>query len=484
VTSAAPSTESNELVQIFGRTVQYKWIVAVVYASALFLDILDSTIVNVALPMMGEELRTTDVEWVVLGYTLSLAVWIPTSGWLGDRFGTKRVFMFALGAFTMGSLLCGMAQTIGQLIAFRVVQGVGGGMLAPVGIAMLFRSFPPAERAKASTVVMVPTLIAPALGPVIGGFITEKFDWRWIFLVNVPVAIVALWFGHRFLREHREPTAGGFDAPGFVFSAGALALLVFALSEGPRKGWTSNEVLLAAGIGALCAVATAWWELRVPDPMLDLRLLGNRLFRQCSLVSFFSMASFLGGTFIMPLYLQNLRGMQPFESGLTTFPQALGVMVSSVIAGRLYMTVGPRRLMTGAFVGAAITIVWFTRLTLGTDLWLIRGMMLFRGLCMGFAFVPMQAAAYATITPAQNGRASSLFSTQRQVGVSFGIAILASILASYGALAHNIAPQDMDDALSGMRWAFGAAVAMALVAAAFAARIRDEDARNTMVARR
>lgn len=482
MTAVAPAPSPDD-VHLFGRTVQYKWIVAVVYVSALFLDILDTTIVNVALPKMAQELHTTDVEWVVLGYTLSLAVWIPTSGWLGDRIGTKRTFMFALVAFTAGSLACGMAQTIGQLVFFRVLQGVGGGMLTPVGVAMLFRAFPPAERAKASTVVMVPTLLAPALGPVLGGFITEKFDWRWIFFVNVPIAIVAIWFGFRFLREHREPTAGSFDVAGFVFSASALALLVFALSEGPRKGWTSDEVLLSAGLGALGAVGTVWWELRAPNPMLDLRLYRNRMFRQTNAVSFFSSASFLGVTFVMPLYLQSLRHMEPFESGLTTFPQAFGVMASSVIAGRLYARIGPRRLMAGGFFAAALTIAIFTRLTLDTNLWLIRGLMLLRGFCMGFAFVPMQAASYSTIPPAQNGRASSLFSTQRQVGVSFGVAVLASTLAAHGALDQFIAPDDMARALSGMRWAFGLAIIFAVVAAAIAWRIRDEDAKATMVAR-
>jgi MFS family permease len=183
VTTVVPATD--DAVHLFGRDISYKWIVATVYVSALFLDILDTTIVNVAIPSMGRELHTENAEWVVLGYTLSLAVWIPTSGWLGDRFGTKRTFLWALLAFTLGSLLCGSAQTMGQLIAFRVIQGIGGGMLTPVGLAMLFRAFPPVERARASTIIMIPTLVAPALGPVLGGLIVTKVSWRWIFLVNV-----------------------------------------------------------------------------------------------------------------------------------------------------------------------------------------------------------------------------------------------------------------------------------------------------------
>ena len=170
VDGAPPAAAPVEpAVRVFGRDLEYKYVVAIVFVSALFLDLLDTTIVNVALRTIGEEFQTEAIEWVVLGYTLSLAVWIPASGWMGDRFGTKRVFLTALGLFVGGSVLCGFAQTITELVAFRVVQGVGGGMLTPIGVAMLFRAFPPIERARASTIVMIPTLVAPALGPVVGG---------------------------------------------------------------------------------------------------------------------------------------------------------------------------------------------------------------------------------------------------------------------------------------------------------------------------
>ena len=482
MTTIAPAT--SDAVQVFGRQVEYKWIVAVVYVSALFLDILDSTIVNVAIPGLGRELHTENAEWVVLGYTLSLAVWIPTSGWLGDRFGTKRTFLIALMAFTGGSLLCGSAQTIGQLIAFRVVQGVGGGMLTPVGLAMLFRAFPPAERARAATLIMVPTLAAPALGPVLGGLIVTNISWRWIFLVNVPIGMVALWFGWRHLQEHKHPGTGRFDIAGFILSASALALIVYTLSEGPHSGWSSPLVVTCGAIGVIAAVAMTVVELRISSPMLDLRLLHNRMFRQCNLVGLFSMASFLGVTFVMPLYLQLLRGMTPLASGLTTFPQAFGIMISSVIAGRLYARIGPRRLMSGAFLAAALAISLYTTLGLHTSLWLIRSLMFGRGLCMGFAFVPMQAASYATIDPAQNGRASSIFSTQRQVGVSLGVAIVASILAAHMSLSRAPHANEVSRALTGVRWAFGVAVILALLAALCSWFIRDEDAAATMVARK
>ena len=218
-----PAVDShNELVSVFGRRTQYKYVVAIVYVTALFLDILDTTIVNVAIPALGEQFQSGAAEWIVLGYTVSLAVWIPASGWLGDRFGTKRIFLFALASFTFGSLLCSMSTSMGQLILFRVLQGVGGGMLTPVGIAMLFWAFPPAERAKAAMIVIIPALRAcRAAGPVLGGLLVTHASWHWIFLINVPIGIVAFLFGWTHLREHREPGSGRFDAPGFVFSGGA-----------------------------------------------------------------------------------------------------------------------------------------------------------------------------------------------------------------------------------------------------------------------
>jgi len=474
----------DDQVRVLGRTMAYKYVVAIVYITALFLDILDTTIVNVAIPQLGRQFQSENAEWIVLGYTLSLAVWIPAAGWLGDRFGTKRVFLFALGSFTMGSLLCASAQSMGQLIAFRALQGVGGGMLTPVGIAMLFRAFPPIERARAATIIMVPALVAPALGPVLGGLLVTYADWRWIFIVNVPVGIVAFWFGFRFLREHSEPSAGGFDARGFVLSGLALGLIIFALSEGPRLGWSSTPVIATAVIGVVCAGMLVWVELTQRWPMLDLRLLGNRIFRQCNVVSILSIAGFLGLTFVMPLYLQLLRGLDAFHSGLTTFPQALGVMCSSLIAGRMYSRIGPRRLMAGGFFAAAVTISMFTRIGLDTNLRLISAMMLLRGFCMGFAFVPMQAASYATIAPADNGRAASIFSTQRQVGVSFGVAVMASILASFMSLSQP--PQGeaaIQRALTGYHYAFGVAVLFALAAAVAALFIRDSEAASTMVAK-
>ncbi len=369
VETTAPVAEDShrDVVTVFGKAMEYKWVVGIVYVTALFLDIMDTTIVNVAVVPLGEHFHSNKAEWVVLGYTISLAVWIPASGWLGDRLGTKKVFLFALAAFTAGSLLCSLSQSMGQLIAFRVIQGVGGGMLTPVGIAMLYRAFPPSERARAAMFVMVPALVAPALGPVLGGLLVTHVTWHWIFLVNVPIGIVAFFFGLFHLRDHKEGGIGRFDIPGFFLSGAALALIVFALSDGPLAGWTSRVVVLTGTLGLICGIALVLWELHIRLPMLDLRLLANRLFRQCNVVSVLSMASFLGLTFVMPQYLQLLRGQTALTSGLTTFPQAFGIMVSSLVAGRLYAYIGPRRLMTGGLLAAGLTIATFTQIGLDTE---------------------------------------------------------------------------------------------------------------------
>ena len=274
----ATQTAERDVVDVFGRKFEYKWLVAAIYVGAVFIDILDITIVNVALPQLGRHLRSDAVEWVVVGYTLALAVSIPVAGWWSDRVGTKRAFQTSLAVFTIGSLACGFATSMGMLIGFRVLQGIGGGMLTPIGLSMLYRAFPPAERVRVAVVITIPTLLAPALGPILGGLLVGTGDegWRWIFWVNVPICAVVLLAGSKVLREYREPSAGRFDVPGFVLSGAGLALSLYALSEGPRVGWLATGTLLPGVIGLVLVVSFVFVELRVDHPMLDLRLLKNR----------------------------------------------------------------------------------------------------------------------------------------------------------------------------------------------------------------
>lgn len=471
----------RDLVTVFGRKFEYKWLVATIYVAAVFLDILDITIVNVALPQLGRHLKSDAVEWVVVGYTLALAVSIPIAGWWSDRVGTKRAFQTSLALFTLGSLACGFAQSMGMLIAFRVFQGIGGGMLTPIGISMLYRAFPPVERVRVAVVITIPTLLAPALGPIVGGLLvsTGNSGWRWIFWVNFPLCLLAFIFGGMVLREHREPSAGRFDVPGFLLSGSGLALSLYALSEGPRAGWTSTGTLLPGILGLVLVVAFVLVELNVEKPMLDLRLLKNRGFRSANIVMNIAMASFFGLLFVLPLYLQNYRGVSAIKSGLTTFPQALGVMISSQIAGRIYKRVGPRRLITIGFGLSAVVILSFVTIGPNTSFWEIRGLMFARGLCMGLAFTPIQATAYASISPMDMGRASSIFSTLRQVFISIGVAAMSTLLAGYTNLVGK--PRNPERALTGYRVSIIVSMVLLVISSACAWwMIKDEDAASTM----
>jgi EmrB/QacA subfamily drug resistance transporter len=464
-------------------SVPYKWLVSVAFVSALFMDIMDATVVNVALPTLGRDFGAGNdtIEWVVTGYLLSLAVWVPASGWIGDRFGTKKTFLFALGMFAAASALCGLAWNIQSLIGFRILQGVGGGMLTPVGMAMLFRAFPPHERARASAILAVPTAIAPAVGPVFGGWLVDQASWRWIFFINLPVSIAAIVFSIFFLREHTEERAGRFDLPGFLTSAAGLALVLYALSRGPSDGWTAPNVLGTGISGIALFILLVLVELRAPEPMLDLRLFTDRMFRGSNTAMFMLMGSFMGVLFLLPLFLQQLRGMSALESGLATFPQALGMIAMVRFSSRLYPSVGPRRMMMAGIAGLTITSALFLLVGLETDLWWIRGIMFLRGGAMAFAMIPMQAATFATIRPSDTGRASSLLNTNRQVASSVGVALLATVLVARASAHLDAAgPAARHTALLAFHDAFLVAVALGLLGIVCAAFIRDEDAAVSM----
>jgi EmrB/QacA subfamily drug resistance transporter len=453
------------------------------------MELLDTTILNVALPSLGRDFHAgrSSLEWVITGYLMSLAIFIPASGWIGDRFGTKKTFLFAQVMFVASSALCGLSWNVGSLIAFRILQGVGGGMLVPVGQAMLVRAFPPGERAQASVFLTIPTTVAPTIAPLIGGWLVDDINWRWIFYVNLPIGVIACLFSFLVLKEQKQDNAGRFDPWGFVLSGGGLALMLFALSRAPNAGWGSTLVVSTALAGALMFALLVFVELRSRAPMLDLRLYGNRLFRDSSLVLFCVTAGLTGLVFLMPLYLQDLRHFSAFKSGLVLVPQSFSVAVIGQLTGRIYPIVGPRRLLVFALVFFTIGSLLLTRLTLETAIIFIILIMMMRGLTMGFAFVSMSTAAFASISREQTGRASSLFATVRQVGASFGVAILATVLIDRTQAHTSVADASQaaqDHAtLLGFHDAFLAAAFIALIGMFFAFRIRDEDAAPTMRAR-
>jgi EmrB/QacA subfamily drug resistance transporter len=470
------------------KRIEYKYIVAMLAVFAIFMELLDSTVVNVAVPTLQRDfhVRTAStIQWVITGYLLSLAVFIPISGWAGDRFGTKRVFMFALSVFSGASLLCALAWNIESLIAFRILQGVGGGMLSPVAFSTLWRAFPPEERSKAAGIMVVPAAVAPASGPVVGGLLLKYLTWHWIFIVNVPIGITALIITSLYLKEHTEPNPGRFDPYGFALSASGLASLLYALSQAGPHGFGDARVV-AFGLGGVALVATfVVVELRTAEPMLDVRIFTNALFRACNLAWLVTMFSFGSMIFLLTLELQSARGLGPLESGLITFTMAIGVMLIAQPASRIYRVVGPQRMIAVGLAVSAATYFALSQIDLGTSEWTIRGIMFLRGLGFGFVLVPLQAATYATVSPAQTGRATAVYNATSQFASSLGVAVAASLLTSR--LAHHGAqlgnPVARAGALDAFQDSFLVLAIVSLVGVGVAFFISDRAAAPTMNAR-
>ena len=407
-------------------------VVAVAYVTGIFMAAVDLQIVNVALPTLGRVFHASiaTAQWAVLGYVLSLAVLIPASGWIGDRLGTKRTFLVALGIFTLASALCGAAQSLDQLIVARVLQGVGGGVLTPTGTAMLFRAVPPERRARITRLLVMPILIGPASAPILGGVFTQDLSWRWVFFVNVPVGVVVFVFCAINLREHREQPLGGFDGRGFALGGGGLSLALYALSEGSVRGWGSPTILVTAALAALALVLFVRLEYRQPNPMLNLRLLRDRLFRATMVVNFLNSGAFLGILYLTPIFLQEAQHRSPISSGTTTFLEAIGVLVASQSVGRLYPRFGPRRMACGGALAVCGLLLCFQLVDAGTSLWLVRGQMFLLGAANSASFLSIQASMFTTISSADTGHASAIYNTGRQAAVAVCVALLSAVVAS------------------------------------------------------
>ena len=463
------------------RQLSQKAAVSVVFVAAMFMNIMDITIVNVALPAIGRQFAVTEasLDAVATGYLVSLAVFIPAAGYLGDRFGAKRVLLLAIAVFTAASVLCGLAGNLGELVAYRVLQGAGSGMMTPVGMAMLYRAFPPHERLRASSILTIPTAMAPALGPVLGGALVTGLSWRWVFFVNLFIGAAAFVFGLLFLAEQRQPRPGRFDVPGFVLSGVGFAAVMYGISQGPGIGWTRPEIIggITAGVAVLAVLVRV--ELRAGAPLLRLRLLGNRLFRSTTTAMAVGMAAFLGALFVVPLFFQLGLGLSALQSGLNTLPEALGVLLGAQLGSRvLYRRLGPRRLIVLGLTGTAVSVALMALISSPAELWWMRLLMLALGLAMGQVVVSTQAATFATVSPADTGHASSLFAMARQIGSATGIAVLATVFTAVGTT-HTAAGRTTAN-LAAYHTAFLVAALIALAAVLPALTVKDADAASTV----
>ena len=422
------------------RGLQYKWIVASVVILGVFMSILDQTIVNIAIPSLqtafGADIHS--VQWVLTAYILTQGVVTPTAAYFSDTFGIKRFYIFCLIAFTICSALCGIAWSLPVLILFRILQGAGGAALFPLSITLLFREFPPHERGAAMGFFGVPALLAPALGPTLGGYIVTYAGWPLIFYINVPIGIVAIFLATILLREYRPEGRTRFDFIGFFFASIGLATMLYALSSASTDGWTSGTVLgfLLVGIIFLALFVTAEIIIvnRGGQPLLDLRLFANGPFRTGMIASVFVIFCLFSGLFIFTIYLQTIRGLSAFQAGLILLPQALASMVSVIVGGRLVDRIGVRAVMIPGLLILALATWQLTLITTYSPYMWIQVMFILRGIALGLTIQPLTVAMLAEVRPQQLAQASSLNTVGRAVASSLGIAIIATLVQTQTAI--------------------------------------------------
>lgn len=340
----------------------YKWIVACVVIFGTFMSILDSTIVNIAIPRLQSAFGTdlNSVQWVLTAYTLAQGVATPLTAFFADRIGIKRFYILSLIGFTLGSALCGIAWSLPVLILFRIFQGATGAFLTPLAITLLYREFPPQERGTVMGAFGVPILVAPAIGPTIGGYIVTYINWQLIFYINLPIGIVGLLMAFFFLREGEIIRDKHFDIPGFVLSAVGLGLLLYGLSDASTDGWLSGPVLGSLVGGAFLLVIFVAVELSIArrgrQPLLDLSVFADRSFTTSSIASLLVVFSLFGGLFLIPVYLENLRGLSAFNAGLVLLPQAFASMVTMLLGGRLVDRFGVRAIVIPGLIIMSIAL--------------------------------------------------------------------------------------------------------------------------------
>ncbi|MCK9920370.1 multidrug efflux MFS transporter [Frankia sp. AgPm24] len=396
---------------------------------------LDATIVSVALDRLGRafEVDIPTVQWVTTAYLLALAMVIPVTGWSVERFGGRRMWMLALALFLAGSVLCGIAWSIESLIAFRVIQGLGGGLLLPLMQTIMAQAAGPQRLGRLMAVVSAPALLTPVLGPVLGGVIIESLSWRWIFLINVPVCIVALVLAWRTMPPQELSTRAPqrFDGIGFALLSPGLAAVVYGFAEAGRHGgFTEAAVLVPLAIGVVLILVFVGYALRTRIvPLIDLRLFRSTSFCGAASLMFLFGISLFGALFLLPLYEQQVRGRSPVEAGLLLAPQGLGMMIGMVVLSRIADRVSPRAMVLGGLTLSVLGSVAYTQVTAHTSEVLLGASLVVRGLGLAAAMVPVMSAAYIGLSVAEIPRATSAVRIFQQVGASLGTAVLAVVLA-------------------------------------------------------
>lgn len=421
-----------------GDDKNYKWKVLFSVVFGTFMFILDSTAVNVAVPTLqkvfgtgGKPAPVDSVDGVLTAYILALGIVTPLAGYVSDRFGIKRVYLTSLALFVAGSILCALAPSLPFLIAFRVLQGLGGGMLGPLGISLLFGAFPERERGLAFGVYGIPLIVAPASGPVLGGYFVEYLDWRYIFLINIPIGIAGIIIGYLWLKEQRRGTTRvRLDVPGVILSTISFGTLLYGIQRGSSLGWGAPVIIACLSVGVVGLLLFIIVELRVQDPLLDLRLFQRRTFAFANMVGWVNSIALFGAEFLLPIYLQSIRGQTPLQAGLLVLPLALTSGITTPIAGALYNRVGPRWLLAAGSALLAFNTWELAHVTVDTPFIEIMGIVAIRGVALGLSLQTTLTVALNGLQPRQLPRASSLQTALRTVFQSFGIAMLGTIFTN------------------------------------------------------
>jgi EmrB/QacA subfamily drug resistance transporter len=428
-----------------------RYAIALTAALGLIMGVLDNTIINIALIPISNALKVdlSTVQWLVTGYFLSQAAVIPIAGYFSNRFGARRIFIASIVLFTLGSLLCGMAQDATLLIIFRVFQGVGAGALFPVGQTLAIDPFPAKERAGAMAIIGIPILLAPVFGPILGGWLNDSFGWQYLFLVNVPVGVVTVALTLLIIPKDKpitEQSRTGLDYVGLVLSTLGVLAIVYAFTvvneinpatrsalnpRGEAYGWGYWLVWALAGVGVVILVAFALYELKVSrDPVLDLRLFKNYNYTIASLVSWVLGATVFGSLLLLPVFLQQVRlpHLTALETGLALMPQGLGAIVGMGLTGPLYNRLGVRNMTLAGGVILVFALWQLTTLTPTTDGWSMAPWNVLLGLGLGLTMMPVQTLAMQTLRGPALAKATSLFNVTRQISSSIATAIIITLL--------------------------------------------------------
>ncbi|MEK3720715.1 DHA2 family efflux MFS transporter permease subunit [Paenibacillus sp. FSL H8-0034] len=408
------------------------WLGLIAIVLGTFVSVLNSSLMNVALlkfvAVFGSDVPT--VQWVITGYMLAAAVVIPMSGFLGARFGNKNVFIYSVLGFTIGSVLCGIAWSDSTLIMFRIIQGLAGGFIMPVGMSIIYTTFPREKVGTAIGLWGVAAMVAPALGPTVGGYMIQYYSWRWLFLVNIPIGLFAFIMGKILLKDSPRKLDIKFDTAGAVLSILFFGTLMLALSKGQSEGWTSLFIVSLLFVSFFSLLLLIWVELGSKNPLLDLKIFKNPQFTMSTIAGSLVMMGMLGGTFLTPLYLQNIQSMSAMDTGLLMMPQSIAMAFMMPISGKLTDKFG---IIPVGIVGLAtlgFTTMELHMLTADTPNHWLNVVLTIRAIGIGLVMMPLTSAGMMSIPTSQVGNASPLSNVVRQVAGSMGIALFTSIMSS------------------------------------------------------